>query len=63
MTENEIQQALIDAARYRWLRDCGLMELPYVDYGIGRVFPEGDNLDAIVDELRSREATEGDNHE
>jgi len=49
----EIEKMRADAERYRWLRDeCGLQKLPYDDYGIGPMFPCGEELDKVVDELR-----------
>jgi hypothetical protein len=53
----EIVKMRADAERYRWLRDaCGFQKVPYDDCGIGPMFPGREELDATVDELRSREA-------
>jgi hypothetical protein len=52
----EIAKMRADAERYRWLRDeCGLQKLPYDDYGLGPMFPDGEALDAAIDELRTKE--------
>ena len=43
-----------DAARYRWLRDAGLMWLPYEDNGCGPEFPSREGLDAAIDLAREK---------
>lgn len=38
-----------DAARYRYLRDGLISDLPYDDHGCGPEFPTGHDLDAAID--------------
>ena len=50
------EAALVDAERYRWIRDeAGLMVLPYDDHGLGPEFPSGSDLDKAIDQARRAE--------
>lgn len=38
-----------EALRYRWLRNGGIRQLPYDDRGLGPEYPDGSDLDAVID--------------
>lgn len=47
--KSQVVELSKDAARYRYLRNGSISDLPYDDHGCGPEFPTGHDLDAAVD--------------
>lgn len=47
--KSQVAELSKDAARYRYLRNGSISDLPYDDHGCGPEFPTGHDLDAAVD--------------
>lgn len=47
--KSQVVELSKDAARYRYLRNGSISDLPYDDHGCGPEFPTGHDLDAAID--------------